>query len=158
MGIIVAIVIFFGGYKVGESHSSTPAGGAMAGEYGQGGAAGTGARGAGRAGGAGGFARNTANSTAGQIISEDADSITVALPAGGSRIVFVSSTTPVMKSTAGSFSDLTTGENVIVSGTQNSDGSLTASSVQIRPAGMMGGMGGASSTAAMPGAAAAPVQ
>ena len=38
-----------------------------------------------------------------------------------------------MKSTTGVVSDLTTGENLMVNGTVNADGSITAQTIQIRP-------------------------
>jgi len=38
-----------------------------------------------------------------------------------------------MKAAQGSMSDLSIGENVTVTGVTNSDGSITAQSVQVRP-------------------------
>jgi hypothetical protein len=71
----------------------------------------------------------------GSIIAADSQGITVQLANGNSEIVFVATTTPIMKSVQGSMSDLSVGQNVVVTGTANSDGSITAQSVQLRPAG-----------------------
>jgi hypothetical protein len=71
--------------------------------------------------------------TGGAIIGIDEKSITVKLRDNSSKIVFVSSSTEVMKSAQGSILDLVIGEQVTVSGTPNSDGSITAQSVQVRP-------------------------
>jgi hypothetical protein len=114
-GLIVVAIAVFGGYKYGSS-TATPT---------RSGFGTTGARIGGRGGAGGGF-------TAGSIISKDATSITLKLSSGGSEIVFVGSSTPIMKSVVGTSNDLTTGENITVSGTPNSDGSMNASSIQIR--------------------------
>lgn len=72
----------------------------------------------------------------GSIISKDDKSITIKSRDGGSKIVFIGGTTAIMKSTEGSLVDLSVGQEVTGMGTANPDGSITASSVQIRPAGM----------------------
>ncbi|MDD5738424.1 MAG: DUF5666 domain-containing protein [Candidatus Pacebacteria bacterium] len=95
---------------------------------------------AGRAGGAGGF-------ISGQVVSKDSQSITVSIArnnatgsqnttgqaGGGSKIVFFSNSTQVMKTTEGSTSDIAVGSNLTITGAPNSDGSITAQSIQIRP-------------------------
>lgn len=72
---------------------------------------------------------------AGQIISADANSITVKAQDGSTKIVLVGSSAQIMKSALGTIKDLSTGTNVVIAGTANSDGSVTATTVQIRPAG-----------------------
>lgn len=70
---------------------------------------------------------------AGEILSKDEKSITVELRDGGSKIVFLSDTTQIMKTDEGSFADLVVGEQVTIMGDANADGSVSAKSVQIRP-------------------------
>lgn len=76
-----------------------------------------------------------------RFISSDDKSITVKLQDGSSKIVLLTDTTSISKSTEGSKSDLKTGEKVAVFGTENSDGSVTAQNVQLNPIlrGFMGG-------------------
>jgi hypothetical protein len=102
-------------------------------------------RGAGRFGAAGGFGGRAggANGTrpvVGQISSMDSNSVTVKLPDGSSKIVILSTSTAINKQATGSKSDLKNGENILVIGTSNSDGSITAQNIQLNP--MMRGMGG----------------
>jgi hypothetical protein len=140
--IIIAIVIigggaFYGGMKYGQSNPSTGSGqSAAAGlanltpeqrqariQQMEGTAASGGQR---RIQTGGGF-------VSGEIISKDEKSITVKLTDGSSKIIFYSGTTQIGKMTNGTSNDIEIGKTVSVNGTANSDGSITAQSIQIRP-------------------------
>ncbi len=96
--------------------------------------------------GGGTFRASGAGAVFGTIIAKDANSITVQLGGGpnasstnagasGSKIVLLNANTEVGKTVAGSSGDLVVGQTVVVNGTPNSDGSITAAMVQIRPEG-----------------------
>jgi len=121
--IVVALVVgvgaFFGGMKYQQS--TTPAPSARFA-----GVAGARLRN-GQAGGAQG------SFVSGQILSMSNGILTLQLPNnGGSKIVILSSSTTIMKTTDGTASDLASGANVQITGTANSDGSVTAKSIQLR--------------------------
>ncbi len=100
-------------------------------------------------GGAGGFAGRTGGRgiggfTAGKILSVGNGSLTLqSMTSSSTEIVLTGPSTQIEKTVAGSGSDLSVGSNVVVTGTPNSDGSLTAASIQIRPAGTNFGPRGA---------------
>lgn len=120
--IIIGIVLlgggFFGGMKYGQAQN--PAGTSFS-----------------RRGNFGGANRNGNNLTAGQIIAQDDKSITIQSRDGSSKIVFFSDNTQVSKSVSGSLQDLKTGEQAIVTGMANSDGSISAQAIRLQPAQQM---------------------
>lgn len=129
IGFIITIVLvsagaFYGGMRYQQS--KTPARpGFAAGQFGT-----NGTQRIGNGAPNGGFAT-------GQIISADSQSITIKMQDGGSKIVFLSGSTEVGKTVTGTASDLAVGTNVVASGTANSDGSVTAATIQIRPVGQV---------------------
>lgn len=132
-GVIVLVAVFYGGIVYGKSQNKILRQGSenfMANAL----------------NGGTGFARNNrvagglgASFTNGEIISKDDKSITVKLNGAtpqdgqGSKIIFLDSNTKILKSTDGSLSDLSMGTQVSVTGAANTDGSLNAQSIQIRP-------------------------
>lgn len=119
---VVAIgVSFYGGMKYGISQAAVArAAQRQAGGFG-------GGRG-------GGFGNGGGAPVAGEIVDKSDKGFTVKLRDGGSKIVFTSDTTTIMKSVSGTADDLKIGQTVVVMGATNSDGSVTAQSVQLRPA------------------------
>jgi hypothetical protein len=76
-----------------------------------------------------GIRNNNANT--GEIILKDQESITIKLMNGGSKIIFISDSTQVSKNIDTDIEELEVGQNIIVQGTDNSDNSVTAKSIQI---------------------------
>ena len=91
----------------------------------QGGNGGTG-NGAARTGGG-----NFGQPVSGEITSVDGQTITVKAQDGGSKIVVLSESTTINKTSEGSSADLADGTQVMVIGTENSDGSVTAQNISI---------------------------
>lgn len=124
IGSIVAILIllcggsFYAGTKYGQGQNNAQQQ-AAGGRFGQSGG------GRGMRGGAGG-------AIIGNILSKDDKSVTIQLRDGGSKIVFLSSAATIVKAVNGSVSDLVVGQQVMVIGATNADGSVTAQNIQIR--------------------------
>src|SRR5579872_3554882 len=124
--VVVVAAAFYGGltYEKGKVASSFAAGGA-GGRFG--------GRFGGGAGGADvGFGRaNGMMPVSGQIVASGNNTITVKLSDGSSKIVDLSSQTKINKTTQGTATDLTTGQQVTAFGSTNSDGSITAQAVNV---------------------------
>ena len=69
----------------------------------------------------------------GQIVSVDNTGITIKMRDGSSKIVIIPNSASISKPTEASKSALKTGEQVMVMGKSNSDGSVTAQIVQLNP-------------------------
>ena len=119
--LVIGGGLFFGGYQVGKS---------------------TGGRSGRQFGGPNGLAGGTRGDSSssfvsGEVIAKDDTSVTVKLADGGSQIIFLSDSTQITKSATGVADDLSAGTNISANGSKNTDGSISAKTVQIRPAGMM---------------------
>jgi len=79
-----------------------------------------------RAGGMGG-------NITGEISSADEKSLTIKMTNGSSKIVLLTEKTSVNKATEAAVSDLKVGEKVVIFGSTNTDGSVTAQNVQLNP-------------------------
>lgn len=69
----------------------------------------------------------------GEIISADANSITIKLQDGSSKIILLTSKTIINKATTATISELVAGERVTIIGQDNSDGSINAQNIQVNP-------------------------
>lgn len=69
----------------------------------------------------------------GDIVSSDSNSITVKMADGSSKIVLFSDKTMINKADQVTKDDLKIGVKVAVFGQTNTDGSVTASNIQIKP-------------------------
>ncbi len=144
VGIVAVVLIaggaFYGGMLYGQSSTLSSSAG---GRFGSSAGSQRAARFAGGAAGGSGSMFIT-----GDIIAAGPQSITLQLSNGstttpaaatGSKIVFLNSSTPIMKTAAGSLQDLNVGTHVVVTGATNPDGSIQAQDVQIRPMVFSGG-------------------
>jgi len=154
--VAVAAAALFGGRAWGQSAASNDVAQSQAAGQGPGtgnmpGMPGDGSQPPNMPGGAG---RDGGNTVSGTIIAADDNSINVQTGDGSTKIVLVSASTSITKTVDGSLSGLVIGENVVISGTANSDNTVTASSIVL---GSDLGFGGAPGGGAPPaGDASAP--
>jgi len=125
--VVVAVFVgggaFYGGMKYAQGKSASD----RQQRFGQATGANIGTQGGFRGGQIGG------GLISGDIIFKDNQSITIKMRDGSSKIIFFSDATEVSKFVAGTSADLIVGKTVSVTGKTNSDGSVTATSVQLRP-------------------------
>ncbi|MFA6518083.1 MAG: hypothetical protein WCV93_00315 [Candidatus Shapirobacteria bacterium] len=128
MMVVLVLVVgggaFFGGMTYSQSKATATRrqfAGGMAGQAGQ--------FGGNRAGGAG----VRGGQVMGDIVSVSDTSMTVKLADGSSKIVILSETGSIVKSSPATKTDLVVGEKVAVFGATNSDGSVTAQNIQLNP-------------------------
>ena len=67
----------------------------------------------------------------GEIVSLDDKTLTVKTPDGSSKIVIYSDSTNINKTSTGSKSDLEVGEQVMIIGTEGTDGTVTAQNISV---------------------------
>ncbi len=125
--VLVGGISFYAGTKVGAGNAGANRGGQF-GAVGLNGAGGAGGMRGGRGGQAGG-----AGNVFGEVLSKDATSITVKLANGGSKIIFVASSTAVQKTSAGTIADIVVGSQITANGQANADGSINATTINQRP-------------------------
>lgn len=127
--LIVAFVIggagFYGGMQYQKSQGGFAAG------RGPGGSGGQFPNGQRPSGAPNGFREGGSQPVSGEITGMDDTTFTVKTQDGSSKIVVYSGSTTVNKTSPGSASDLKVGENVMVIGSQESNGTVTAQTISL---------------------------
>jgi len=119
--VVVSLVVGFGaGYFVHSAPAQTP--NIPGGFAGRGGVR------------AGVGSANGAGILSGTVEKQDSGSITLNTRDGSSRVILITPATTVQKSVNGSMTDVAVGSTIFVTGTTNGDGSVSAASIQLRPA------------------------
>lgn len=125
--LIVGAAAFFGGMKYQQSKQSS----SRFAQFGNG-------QGRGQFPGAGGQNQGF-RPVRGEVISVDDKSLTVKLADSSSKIVLFSDKTDISKSDPASKADIKSGQQVLVLGSDNPDGSVAATSIQLDPKSNFGG-------------------
>lgn len=68
----------------------------------------------------------------GEVITKDEQSLTVKTAEGNSKIIFFSDSTKISKIAEGEINDVEIGKQITIDGKENSDGSYTAQSIQLK--------------------------
>lgn len=135
--VVVGAVAFFGGMKYQQSQAVGPNNFRQFQGAGQGagmmGRSFSGSQNRSFGNGQGRMGMGGSRPVAGEIISQDDKSITVKLPDGSSKLVILPDNVTISKTDTGSKTDLKSGVQVGVFGSENSDGSVTAQNIQLNP-------------------------
>ena len=136
LGVIIVLAIaggsFYGGNVYGKNQATASFAARRQGAF-------TGQNGMGAAG----QSRTASNMLFGTVKSVNADGLVVTDNSGNEITVKVAATTLIEKNMSVKVTDLDEGETVIISGTKAGDGSITARSLQVAPAGRFQAQGGA---------------
>lgn len=135
----IACAILFGGigYSIGLAHGkASVAALAQSGTGMRNGTYPNGARGVpgmnGSVAGTRGGMRGGEGFISGEVISKDDTSVTVKTRDGSTRIIFVSQTTEVTRPAKATIADLVLGSQIMAAGKQGTDGTVTATTIQVR--------------------------
>jgi hypothetical protein len=123
--IAVGVGCFFGGRATVSTTAKVPAGFPTSGAMSGSGAQGAYGAYAGRGGRGGG------NMVIGSIIANDGTTITVKTSNGSTKMVLFSGSTTISKTETGSASDLKVGQEVSVTGSTNTDNTVTATRISV---------------------------
>lgn len=125
MGICVVMVSLLIGFLIGSKYTSSKSSQNFANIQRQG-------RNLSGGGGLNNRFQNSGGFNVGEVIKKDDNSLVIKLRDGGSKIILLSEKTQVVKSVEGGMDDVIIGQNVVVSGRGNSDGSVSVDSIQVR--------------------------
>jgi hypothetical protein len=131
--VICGIGGFFGGYQYQKSHTKVAAVPGFNQPMGGAGSQRPEGINGGRMGAGAGF-----RPVSGEITDLSGSTVTVVDSNGITSQVKVSNATEVSQTTTGTLNDLQTGDQVLVMGSQSSDGSIAAESIQLNPANTFG--------------------
>ncbi|MBE0448698.1 MAG: hypothetical protein IBX64_11495 [Actinobacteria bacterium] len=111
-----------GAYQSSKRPSYVPMGGQFGNMSGQGDTDSSPGRFSGQRGGA---------AFSGEVVEKDNKSVTIKLQDGSQKTITITESTAINKIAKGSIGDVKQGEQIVVIGTENSDGSVSANTVQI---------------------------